>query len=131
MSTPPLTPHLKIVELKFGDVLAEAGSQIRQAYFPYSGVISLVVQLKVGSMIETAMVGHDGVVNATPALEKVSLNKGIVQAGLIKYSRGHIRVLDVEELQKDACECYGAVKSHFQRLLSDQLIRKNSILYGT
>jgi hypothetical protein len=37
-----LTPHLKIVELKFGDVLAEAGSEIRQVYFPYSGVISLV-----------------------------------------------------------------------------------------
>ena len=56
-----LTPHLKIVELKFGDVVAEAGSEIRQVYFPYSGVISLVVELDVGSMIETAMVGHDGV----------------------------------------------------------------------
>ena len=55
-----LTPHLKIVELKFGDVLAEAGSPIRQVYFPYSGVISLVVELDVGTMIETAMVGHDG-----------------------------------------------------------------------
>ena len=45
-----LTPHLKIVELKFGDVVAEAGSAIRQVYFPYSGVISLVVELEVGSM---------------------------------------------------------------------------------
>jgi hypothetical protein len=55
-----LTPHLKIVELKFGDVLAETGSEIRQVYFPYSGVISLV-RTDVGSMIETAMVGHVGV----------------------------------------------------------------------
>ena len=76
-----LSPHLKTVELKFGDVVAEAGSEVRQVYFPYSGVISLVVELEVGSMIETAMVGHDGVVNAAPALDgKVSLNKGIVQA---------------------------------------------------
>jgi len=37
-----ISPHLKIVELKFGAVLAEAGSPIRQVYFPYSGVISLV-----------------------------------------------------------------------------------------
>jgi CRP-like cAMP-binding protein len=212
-----LTPHLKIVELKFGDVIAEAGSEIRQVYFPYSGVISLVVELDVGSMIETAMVGHDGVLNAAPALDgKVSLNKGIVQmagsagtlevnrfrrlanelepfrsllmrheqvllaqsqqsaacnashtvearmcrwllhmrdfagsddlmltqeflaqmlgvrrpsvsivasplqkAGLIKYSRGRIRVLDVKGLKKRACECYDTVKRHSERLFSD------------
>ena len=211
-----LTPHLKIVELKFGDVVAEAGSAIRQVYFPYSGVISLVVELEVGSMIETAMVGHDGVLNAAPALDgKVSLNKGIVQmagsagtievsrlrqlanefeplrsllirheqvlfaqsqqsaacnashtvearmcrwllhmrdfagsddlmltqeflaqmlgvrrpsvsivasplqkAGLIKYSRGRIRVLDFKGLKKEACECYDTVKAHYDRLLS-------------
>jgi len=208
-----ISPHLKIVELKFGEVVAEAGSPIRQVYFPYSGAISLVVDLDVGMMIETAMVGHDGVLNAASALDgKVSLNKGInagsagtlevnrlrrlanelepcallirheqvlfaqsqqsaacnashsvearmcrwllymrdlagsddlmltqeflaqmlsvrrpsmsivasplQKAGLIKYSRGRIRVLDVKGLQKRACECYGTVKAHYQRLLS-------------
>jgi hypothetical protein len=39
-----ISPHLKVVELKFGDVLAEPGNSIRQVYFPYSGVISLVVR---------------------------------------------------------------------------------------
>ncbi len=203
-----LAPHLDTVELKFGDVLAEAGGTIRQVYFPYSGVISLVVELHVGSMIETAMVGRDGAFNAAAALDgKVSLNKGIVQmagsagaievsrlrrlaneherfcsliirheqvlfaqsqqsaacnashsvearmgrwllymrdlaggddlmltqeflgqmlsvrrpsvsmaasplqkAGMIKYSRGRIRVLDAKALQKRACECYGTVR---------------------
>ena len=212
-----ISPHLKIVELKFGEVVAEAGSPIRQVYFPYSGVISLVVELDVGAMIETAMVGRDGVLNAAPALDgKVSLNKGIVQsagsagtievnrfrrlanefepfrsllirheqvlfaqsqqsaacnashsvearmcrwllfmrdlagsddlmltqeflaqmlsvrrpsvsivasplqkAGLIKYSRGRMRLLDVKGLEKRACECYGTVKAHYRRLLSD------------
>jgi CRP-like cAMP-binding protein len=211
-----ISPHLKIVELKFGAVLAEAGSPIRQVYFPYSGVISLVVELDVGMMIETAMVGRDGALNAAPALDgKVSLNKGIVQvagsagtievnrlrrlanelepfrsalirheqvlfaqsqqsaacnashsvearmcrwllymrdlagsddlmltqeflaqmlgvrrpsvslvantlqkAGLIKYSRGRVRLLNVKGLQKGACECYGTVKAHYERLLS-------------
>jgi hypothetical protein len=87
-----ISPHLKIVELKFGEVVAEAGSPIRQVYFPYSGVISLVVELEVGAMVETAMVGRDGVLNAAPALDgKVSLNKGIVQsagsAGTIEVNR--------------------------------------------
>ena len=211
-----ISPHLKIVELKFGAVLVEAGSPIRQVYFPYSGVISLVVELDVGMMIETAMVGRDGALNAAPALDgKVSLNKGIVQvagsagtieanrlrrlanelepfrsalirheqvlfaqsqqsaacnashsvearmcrwllymrdlagsddliltqeflaqmlgvrrpsvslvantlqkAGLIKYSRGRLRLLNVKGLQKGACECYGTVKAHYERLLS-------------
>ena len=211
-----IAPHLKVVELKFGDVLAEAGGPIRRVYFPFSGAISLVVELDVGTMIETALVGHDGVLNAASALDgKVSLNKGIVQmagsagtidvdqlrrladeikpfrsllirheqvlfaqsqqsaacnashkvearmarwllhmrdlaggdklmltqdflaqmlnvrrpsvsivasplqkAGLIKYSRGNIQVLDAKGLQKRACECYGTVKAHYQRLLS-------------
>jgi len=39
------------------------------------------------------------------------------QAGLIKYKRGHIRVLDLEALRESACECYWTVKS-----LSDRLI---------
>ena len=39
------------------------------------------------------------------------------QAGLIKYRRGHIRVLDVEGLQDAACECYETVKAHANRLL--------------
>ena len=41
------------------------------------------------------------------------------KAGLIKYSRGNIQVLDVKGLQKRACECYSTVKAHYKRLLSD------------
>ena len=75
-----LAPQLKTVELRFGDVVAEAGGPIRRVYFPYAGVISLVVDLDVGAMIETAMVGRDGALNAASALDgRVSLNKGIVQ----------------------------------------------------
>jgi CRP-like cAMP-binding protein len=211
-----ISPHLKVVELKFGDVLAEPGNSIRQVYFPYSGVISLVVELDVGMMIETAMVGRDGAFNAASALDgKVSLNKGIVQsagsagtlevsrlrrlanelepfrallirheqvlfaqsqqsaacnashsvearmcrwllymrdlagnddlmltqeflaqmlgvrrpsvslvantlqkAGLIRYSRGRMRLLDTKGLQKGTCECYRTVKAHYQRMLA-------------
>ena len=37
------------------------------------------------------------------------------KAGLIKYSRGRMRLLDVKGLEKGACECYGTVKAHYQR----------------
>jgi len=75
-----LQPHLKTVELKHGAVIAETGGTVKNVYFPHSGIISLVVELSVGDMIETAMVGNDGAVNAASALDgKVSLNKAIVQ----------------------------------------------------
>jgi CRP-like cAMP-binding protein len=207
--------HLKPLDFVFGRVVAKAGGKVERVYFPHSGVISLVVELNVGEMIETAMVGRDGVVNATAALDgKISFNKGIVQvagagsvidveqirrladrlksfrallirheqvlfaqsqqsaacnashsvenrmcrwllrmrdlagsddltltqeflaqmlgvqrpsvsivantlqkAGLIRYRRGHIRLLDVKGLRQGACECYGTVKAHYERLL--------------
>src|SRR5512140_1373565 len=41
------------------------------------------------------------------------------RAGLIRYSRGHIDVLDRPGLERAVCECYGVVKAEFDRLLSD------------
>ncbi|HEX3674119.1 MAG TPA: Crp/Fnr family transcriptional regulator [Rhizomicrobium sp.] len=211
-----MEPHLKNVPLVFGDIIAETGESIRNVYFPFTGVVSLVVEMKVGEMIETAMVGQDGVVNGTSALDgKVSLNKGIVQvagaaaainsdvlrklarefeplqslmirheqvllaqaqqsaacnashtvearmcrwllrtrdltrsndlqltqdflaqmlgvrrtsvsvvagtlqkAGLIGYRRGNVHLLDIEQLQQSACECYETVKGNYERLLT-------------
>ncbi len=41
------------------------------------------------------------------------------RAGLIRYSRGRIDVLDRPGLEKTVCECYAVVKVEFERLLSD------------
>ena len=38
-------------------------------------------------------------------------------AGLISYARGHITVLDRDELEKRSCECYAVVKKEYDRLL--------------
>jgi CRP-like cAMP-binding protein len=40
-------------------------------------------------------------------------------AGFIRYSRGHITVLDREGLEEFACECYATVKVEFDRLLGE------------
>ncbi len=39
------------------------------------------------------------------------------KAGLIKYSRGHITVLDRKGLETRTCECYAVVKREYDRLL--------------
>ncbi len=39
------------------------------------------------------------------------------RAGMIRYGRGHMTVLDREALEAAACDCYRLVKRRFERLL--------------
>jgi CRP-like cAMP-binding protein len=43
------------------------------------------------------------------------------RAGLIRYARGHITVLDRQRLEKRSCECYSVVKKEYDRLLPAKL----------
>ena len=75
-----LRPRLKNLELKERQVLFESGDTIRTVYFPINVVISLIVVLSTGEMIEAAMVGRDGVLGASSALDgKRSLSRAMVQ----------------------------------------------------
>lgn len=212
-----LKPHLRHVSLNSKQVLFEAGDLITNVYFPVTTVVSLVISLSTGEMIEAAMVGRDGVVGAAAALDgRASLSLAIVQlpgdafecsvdalagaafqskalisslvrheqtvfaqaqqstacmaahdvqarlcrwllrardlagsdtlpftqeflaemlgarrtsvspvahtlqrAGMIKYSRGRIEILNVEGLRETACECYEAIRAHYGKLLGD------------
>lgn len=206
-------PHLKVVRLNVGDVLAETHAHIQRVYFPHSGIISCVVELIGGGAIETGMIGKDGQFGAGPALDhKVSMNfvvmqvaadvsvvdsdklrqaaqqtpalrdlvvryeqfflaqvqqtaacnavhpvgsracrwllrmqrlvgndldltqeflaqmMGVQRAGvnafaqelqkleMISYSRGHIRILDLDRIRERACECDAAINSHYAEI---------------
>ena len=43
-------------------------------------------------------------------------------AGVIRYARGHIHVLDRRGLEQRACECYGVVHREYNRLLPAELL---------
>jgi CRP-like cAMP-binding protein len=43
------------------------------------------------------------------------------RAGLIRYARGHITVIDRKGLEGRACECYAVVKKEYERLLPEQI----------
>lgn len=41
------------------------------------------------------------------------------RAGVIRYARGHITILDRRALEQASCECYQVVKKEYDRLLPD------------
>jgi CRP-like cAMP-binding protein len=53
-------------------------------------------------------VRREGVTEAALSLQR---------AGLIRYHRGHITVLDRPGLERRTCECYGVVRKEYDRLL--------------
>jgi CRP-like cAMP-binding protein len=51
----------------------------------------------------------------------VTVAAGILQqAGIIRYSRGKITILDQQALEETACECYQLVQNEFIRLLGSR-----------
>jgi CRP-like cAMP-binding protein len=47
----------------------------------------------------------------------------VQKAGLIKYARGHITILDRIALEECTCECYRVVKDEYDRLLPEKFAK--------
>jgi CRP-like cAMP-binding protein len=72
---------LRVVEITQGQVLVQAHQLLEHIYFPHSGIVSYVVMMADGQMVETGMVGRDGVVGGLHALDgKLVPNSILVQA---------------------------------------------------
>ena len=73
-------PHLETIELIQANVLVAAGDRLTRVFFPHSGVISLVVSLVDGTMVEVAMIGRHSIFGAFAALDgNISLTDAVVQ----------------------------------------------------
>ena len=60
------------------------GATINRVFFPHAGVVSLVVELASGEMIEAAMIGKEGVVGGLSALDSnISISRAIVQIAFL------------------------------------------------
>jgi hypothetical protein len=88
---------LKLVPLPLGEVLYESGSEL------------IMTQELIANMLG---VRREGVTEAAGNLQA---------AGLIKYSRGHITVVDRAGLEARTCECYAVVKKESDRLLPNRI----------
>jgi CRP-like cAMP-binding protein len=85
-----LAPHLQLIQLPQETVLFEAGDTIKAVYFPHTGIVSILVDLESGDMIETAMIGRDSLVGGSAAIDDdIALNRAVVQVA------GSASVVDV------------------------------------
>jgi CRP-like cAMP-binding protein len=100
--------------MKHESVLARAGEALSRVWFPHSGIISLVVNLSEGEMVEVAMIGRDSVFGAAAIHDGGhSPNDAIVQAP------GVASVIDLAHF------CYAVAQSP---PLRDALARHDQIL---
>jgi CRP-like cAMP-binding protein len=93
-----LSSHLKVIALGQGELIADTHGKVRNVYFPHTGIISCIVEMKGGHAIETGMIGNDGAFGGAQALDdKVSLNKVTMQVP------GFASAMDADRL-RDAAE---------------------------
>ena len=76
-----LLPHLEPFEFQPDLVLYEAHGAIDYAYFPAGAVLSALVVMQDGNLIEVATVGHEGLVGHYGFGGKTSPHRVIVQIG--------------------------------------------------
>jgi CRP-like cAMP-binding protein len=84
----PLRPH---------DMLQAVGRPMRKAFFPLSGVISLMTPLGDGSAIETATVGNEGMVGVHAFLGGGALGNGLAMAQIA----GETLAIDVDSFRAE------------------------------
>lgn len=86
-----LAPHLRLRELPHKFVVHEPYGEVKELYFPLSGVISWIVTMKDGSMAEAMTIGNEGVAGISVALGgHRGSTASIVQAP------GHALVIDID-----------------------------------
>jgi CRP-like cAMP-binding protein len=75
-----LQPHLRPLQLPLGNALFRADDIISQVYFPYTGIMSMIVGVSSGQFVEAGMLGRNSVVGTGAALDGPdALNTAIAQ----------------------------------------------------
>jgi CRP-like cAMP-binding protein len=76
-----LEPHLQIVPINEGELLHLPGEEIKQVYFPHSGIVSLMAISEEGHAIATASVGSEGAIGTITGTGVVrAFTRAMVQA---------------------------------------------------
>ena len=104
------------IELKQHQIVCDIRESVTEVHFPVDAVVSLVVPLATGEIVETAMTGRDGVLGATAALNgRISLNRAVV---LIGGRSLHCGLEPFKAVAKEHPAVLSLIGAHEQVLLS-------------
>jgi CRP-like cAMP-binding protein len=87
-----LEAHASLITLQHGKQLQEQHARIEHVYFPISGIISLLVVMKNGTSVESAMVSAPGAFGIAVGLERpLAISRAVVQApgSALRISAAH------------------------------------------
>jgi CRP-like cAMP-binding protein len=77
-----ILPDLVTVEVNIGEVVHAHDEPIRDVYFPHQGVYSMITMMADGQMVESACVGHEGMLGIDAFLgEAPTPNETLLQVG--------------------------------------------------
>jgi CRP-like cAMP-binding protein len=94
-----LVPHLHAVELPLGCVLYEAGAAEAHAYFPTSGIVSLLYVMQNGDSAEIAVVGREGLVGVSLLLGgNTTTSRAVVQSAGRGYRIQAVQLVEAFKL---------------------------------
>jgi CRP-like cAMP-binding protein len=78
--------QLKLMSLPIGTVVQEDESTVDFVYFPTTGMISLLAAMADGQLVETSLVGREGIVNSFAGLGiSESFNRAVMQVSGLAY----------------------------------------------
>ena len=148
MKSARLLPFLEFVSLAHGEVIFEPDEPIRRAFFPQSGIVSIVAPSESGVSVEVAMVGAEGVtgiaailgdglpqnrravvqVDATGMLIRADVLRrefyrgGRLQELLLHYAQTYLTQIT----QSVLCQCFHHLEERLARWLLECRFRMNS-----
>ena len=75
-----LSPHIRRVVIRQGDILEERGERVDAVHFPQSGMISLVVEMPEDKSVEVGTVGSEGAIGVSVGVgSRISSVTSLVQ----------------------------------------------------
>ncbi|WP_164884964.1 Crp/Fnr family transcriptional regulator [Rubrivivax rivuli] len=111
-----LHARAEATELKAGDTLYEAGTLLRQVYFPVTAVVSLVSPMQDGACTEVAVVGREGVVGVCAFMGGGNaLSSAVVQRGGQAW---RMRASDIADLSRDSAPVMQQLLRYTQALFT-------------
>lgn len=111
-----LAPHLEDCALPQHQVLNDPGDEVDLAYFPHTGMISMLAVMRDGSAIETATIGREGAVGLMMGLGVHVTRARVATQTPVVASR--IRAQDFRKLVEASEELRDLVVRYNEALLS-------------